>query len=438
MHRLAWRALAAGAAVLAAVAIAVPASAGRSAPGSPTSPFSAPVKVTPDLGFGYEPSLVIDRYGNVFAAAHKENWQLVVAPDQNSPTYTRSMSWDWVSVDGGQTFTDIPGLSPASLEQHEFGDEGDLALDDAGHLYVVDTNVTDVTFTRWKVTGNSLASMTLETTRPILPTISPLDDRPWVIAHGNGHVFYFGNDGSMAGDGGRYTVYRSTDAGDTFDPVGQVLPDSGWCRPAADHRGGSPYVYVICTNDVSHLYAFVTPDDGATWNRYLITRINPKDSTQSWPTVQVAPDGSIWALYVDAKTVANGIPTSSALRLFLSTDHGQTWTEQDITPQVGHYEYGWLSVSPNGKLLGLGVYERPTNKDPWRVYGAVWTPGSVPSLVSLDQANPVADASESDAPGDFMSSYFTPANKLGVIWTRIVQRISPYVAERDIYYAHQT
>jgi len=50
----------------------------------------------------------------------------------------------------------------------------------------------------------------------------------------------------------------------------------------------------------------------------------------------------------------------------------------------------------------------------------------------------VADASESDAPGDFLSSYFTPANKLGVIWTRIVQRIAPYVAERDIYFARQT
>src|SRR6266568_9230500 len=72
--------------------------------------FGSPVKVTPTPGFGYEPSFVADRFGNMFATAHKENWQLVLAPDINSPTYTRSMSWAWVSTDGGHTFDNIPGL----------------------------------------------------------------------------------------------------------------------------------------------------------------------------------------------------------------------------------------------------------------------------------------------------------------------------------------
>src|SRR5438270_914863 len=60
------------------------------------TPFGAPVKVTPELGYGYEPSVLTDKFGNIFAAAHKENWQLAVAPDINSPTYTRSMSWIWL------------------------------------------------------------------------------------------------------------------------------------------------------------------------------------------------------------------------------------------------------------------------------------------------------------------------------------------------------
>ncbi len=441
MRRIAWRVLAASAATLTAIALASPATAGKAGPGAAAAAatFAAPVKVTPDLGYGYEPTVLVDRFGNVFATAHKENWQLVVAPDQNSPTFQRSMSWAWTSVDGGNSFVDIPGLSPASLEQHEFGDEGDMALDDAGHLYFVDTNVTDVTFTRWKVTGNSLASMTLETTRPILPSVSPLDDRPWVIAHGNGQVFYFGNDGTKAGDGGRYTVYKSTDAGNTFDPVGTVLPDSGWCRPAADHAKGSKYVYVFCGSDTGWLASYVTTNDGLSWKRYTVARYNASDGTQSWPSVQVAPDGSIWALYVDGvKLDQDGIPITSSLRLFHSTDHGVTWSEQNITPQPGHYEYGWVSVSPSGNQLGLGVYYRPNGTSPWRVYGAVWTPGAVPKLVSLDDANPVAQADESEAPGDFLTSYFGPNNKLSVIWTRIVQRIAPFVALRDIYYVHQT
>src|SRR5881392_4529787 len=82
--------------------------------------FGPPVKVTPTGGFGYEPSFVVDRFNNIFATAHKENWQLALAPDLNSPTFTRSMSWAWASSDGGHTFADLPGLSALSAEQHDF------------------------------------------------------------------------------------------------------------------------------------------------------------------------------------------------------------------------------------------------------------------------------------------------------------------------------
>src|SRR6266446_4105910 len=159
------------------------------------TPFGPPIKVTPELGYGYEPTVVVDRFGNIFATAHKENWQLVLAPDINSPTYTRSMSWAWVSTDGGHTFSDIPGMTSLSLEQHEFGDEGDMAFDDAGHLYFVDTNVADDTITRWSVVGSGLQNITLDFTRPVVPSAQAVDDRPWVTAHGNGSVFYLGNEG---------------------------------------------------------------------------------------------------------------------------------------------------------------------------------------------------------------------------------------------------
>src|SRR3954465_14119083 len=115
--------------------------------------WGAPVKVTPAGGHGYEPAVYTDHFGNIYATAHRENWQLAVAPDLNSPTFTRSMSWAWASSDGGRSFADLPGLTPLSLEQHDVGDEGDMAGDDANHLYFVDTNVTDVTFTSWSIVG---------------------------------------------------------------------------------------------------------------------------------------------------------------------------------------------------------------------------------------------------------------------------------------------
>jgi hypothetical protein len=413
--------------------------------GSKGAAFGAPVKVTPDLGYGYEPAVVADDFGNLFATAHKENWQLVVAPDTDSPTYTRSMSWDWMSADDGQTWKDIPGLTAASLEQHQFGDEGDMAVDDANHLYFVDTYAGDVTVTRWTTSGRDRVS--IDFTRPFAPAGEPVDDRPWVTAHGSSTVLYLGNEGDKdtytspprEGSGygpGRYTVYTSHDGGQTFDVLGYTLNDSGWCRPAADHAPGSPYIYVICTNDEGTLYAYVTADDGTTFSRYRIASYNGADSTQSWPTAEVAADGSIWALYVDAgKIDENGDPITNRLRLFHSTDHGRTWKAQDITPKVGRYEYGWLSVAADGRL-GLGVYYRPDNASDWRVYGAIWKAGQVPTLVSLDEPHPVQDKHCFEAPGDLMGSAFAPDGHLSVIWTRnTIPSTCGTVTNREIWYA---
>ena len=429
--------------------------------------FGPPVKVTPTGGFGYEPSFVADHYGNIFATAHKENWQLVLAPDLNSPTYTRSMSWVWNSTDGGKTWPDIGGLTALSIEQHEFGDEGDTALDDTDHLYFIDTNVTDDTFTRWKING--LGNVALETTRPLVPAAEAVDDRPWIIAHGDGHVFYFGNQGDKVtyplgtqGSGcgpGRYTVYPSLDGGNTFNSLGCTLPDSGWCRPASDHRAGQHAVYAVCGNDggsddVSSpidpdgtLYAFVSLDDAQTWKRYPVGTYKALDSSFSWPSVVVGPDGTLWAVYVDAhqlecSTDITGAtacdPDSNRIMLYQSTDQGKTWKGKDITWKQGRYRYAWLAVSADGSKLGVGVYYRPDNTQPWRVYGAAFKPWQKLNLTSLDDANPVAEAS-AEAPGDYMGSYFMPDGTLGVIWTRRVliadALVTTAAVERDIYFA---
>src|SRR5207237_964240 len=140
-------------------------------------------------------------------------------------------------------------------------------------------------------------------------------------AHGDGHVFYFGNEGDKvtyplgqscgsATGPGRYTVYQSYDAGTTFNSLGCTLADSGWCRPAADHTAPYSYVYAICTNDggsdgvagavdpVGTLWSYVSSDDGQTFSRYKVGTYHALDTTTSWPTVAIAPDGSLWALYV--------------------------------------------------------------------------------------------------------------------------------------------
>lgn len=440
---------AAAVAALALVTLAAPAGA---APPSAIQ-FGPVVRVNPDLSGGYEPAVYGDRFGNLFATAHKENYELAISPDSQSPTATRSMSWDWMSADGGRTWKEIPGL-PLNAENKQFGDEGDMALDDAGHLYFVDTNVTDVSFTRWKVSG--LNRVAIETTRPILPAGQPVDDRPWITAHGDGHVFYFGNEGDKvtyplghgSGSGfgpGRYTVYRSTDGGNTFDPFGYTLKDSGWCRPAA--QSGSSYVYAICTDDgrsngltdsgpapTGTIYAYVSKDDGVTFERYPIASYAAQDSTTSWPTVAIAPDGTVYALYVDGRNLdANGLPASNRLHLFTSRDHGLHWSAQDITPFAARFQYGWLSISPDGRSLGIGIYSKPDAAAAWKVYGATFRPGAKPDLVSVDDAHPVTRPGASEANGDLMGSAFLADGRFNVIWTRREPNLGVVPIHRNIY-----
>src|SRR5206468_12367667 len=107
-------------------------------------------------------------------------------------------------------------------------------------------------------------------------------------------------------------------------------------------------------------------NDGKTFKRFDAGTYNGNDGTQSWPTVEVAKDGSVWALYVNGHALdADGIPSWNTLDLYHSTDHGRTWTHRDITPLKGRYEYGWLSVSPDGGKPGIGTYYRPNNNSDW-------------------------------------------------------------------------
>jgi hypothetical protein len=404
----------------------------------PGKTWGAPVRITPTNGGGYEPTLLVDKYGNAFATAHKENAELAISPDPNSPDGVRSQSWMWWSIDKGQTWINAPGLTDLSLQDQLVGDEGDLAYDDAGHIYFADTYLADITLTRW--TSNALGQVTFDFTRPIVPSPES-DDRPWITAHGDGRVFYFSNDGSQAVDAGRYTVHASYDGGVTWDIPGKILPNSGWCRPAADHRPGSKLVYAVCTDDNGKLYAYVTTDDGQSWQRYNVGTYNDGDETQSYPTVEVGPDGTVWALYLDSNDLGEGgIPNTNRIMLYRSTDQGKTWSKQDITPVRGRYQYVWLALSRDGKKLGLGTYFRPNNTFPWVVAGVTWSPSGVPKakdFLSIDPDHPVAAANRTEAPGDYLGSYFFPDGKLGVVWTRSVIYTDQATLFRDIYFARQ-
>jgi hypothetical protein len=417
--------------------------------------FGAPVLLTTDKGAGgYEPSVSVDRFNNIYVTAHKQNQTLVVSPDSRATTKLRMQSWLWTSKDG-RTFNDMPGLTPLEEQNAEFGDEGDVSHDDTGHLYFVDTNVTDDSFSRYKASGNG--KVVLETTRPVGPFGEAVDDRPWIAAHGDGVVLYAGNQGDKVsyplgagGDGaaygpGRYTVYMSYNHGDTFDPRGITLADSGWCRPAADHRAGSQDLYVLCTNDggandvqqnagdkgfqKGTLWAYSSHDNGRTWSRSRMGGYDARDAISTYPSVTVAKDGTIYALY--NATHKN----DSHLWLYTSKTRGRTWTSKDVTPHAGMIRYSWVDVAPNG-TIGIAYYYRATTRDDWYVWAATAAPGKAFRAARVSNAK-IASKSFSSAFGDFFQIAFGPDSKLNVVWTVQNKDLVEEGLNTDIYYARQ-
>jgi len=387
--------------------------------------------------------VAVDRYGNIFVTAHKANHGDVVSPDPRSPTGARSQSWVWFSSDG-QRFSDLPGSTPLAEQNYEWGDEGDLAVDDASNVYFADQSIVEASFTRWHATGRGRIG--LVSTRPVIPDAEPLNDRPWVTAHGDGAVLYLANEGDNSsyelGQGtnqgangpGRYTVFRSTDHGASFDPFGYTLANSGSCKPVADHRPGSQTFYVLCTNDDHTLLAFVTPDNGQSFDVHPVTGYNPHDPWSTWPSAAVARDGSVYALYVDDDTrqdctlnFCGPVPSRSHLLLLRSRDRGVHWQRREIpTPaHSGLVHYSALDVAPDG-TVGLAFYYQPTPTAPWTLWAATgsWDHGFAESQAT---AAPVAPAEcspallnlvfDCGAQGDFFEVAYGPDGRLNVAWT---------------------
>jgi hypothetical protein len=459
-----------------------------------TPRFGTPVRLpTWESCGGYEPGIAIDKFGNIFVTAHKQNHCLVVANDPGAPLGVRSQSWLWTSKDG-VNWSNPPGLENLFVDpsQLDFGDEGDIALDDAPnpHLYFVDTKVVDNSLTRWTISGPGTANMLQDMHRTAIPTAEEVDDRPWVIAHGPSTVMYAGNEGDKdtynAGSttngctgstvlpplpgqqqspvGGRYTVFMSYDGGATFDPVGCTLPDSGWCRPAADHKPGSQYLYMFCTNDagaddevnnpgdpgftVGTLWTYVSADDGHTWQRYKVDNYNANLDSGSntngditWSQITVARDGSVYALFNNPISNADQVKTGSQLLLYRSKDHGKTWKRQDVTPaNPGLIRYSWLAVSKNNRV-GVAYESHPDINGAWHVYAGVSKHFNKPVHYTLADPTEVAPAGDFVF-GDFFEIAFDPHGRLNVVYTRCTDLVpgddSTNCLNSDIYFVRST
>lgn len=386
--------------------------------------FGKPVLLTTGPVGGYEPGIVVDKFGNVVVTAHKNDHAIAAAPDSRSPTGVRAMSWVWWSRDGGRTFANMPGATALDEQNAVVGAEGDLAVDATGHVYFVDTHLTDVSVTRWRASGRG--EMALEHVRPVGPT-GAIDDRPWIVAHGDGVVLYVAS--TVYKGNGRIVAHMSYDHGETFDPVGYSLPDSFSCTPMADQRRGSRTFYVVCSDYERGHWAFATHDDGRTWSRHLMGRFQQT----SWINGAVGPDGTVYALYHDGD--ANG--TQGGLVLYTSKDRGRTWRARDVTAAPGNVAHSWMDVAPDG-TIGIAYYYSPDGTRDWNIWAGVAKPGRRFTYAKVAPGMPLmSDHDQRDIPwGDFFQVAFDRESRLHVVWTSDrTTTLNP--DDSDIYYARQ-
>ena len=116
---------------------------------------------------------------------------------------------------------------------------------------------------------------------------------------------------------------------------------------AADRS--SNYVYQMVTRfnaQVSGIFIRRSADSGASWLADQL--IAPINVWQADPQVQVADDGTVFAVWLDGPNWTS--------KLVKSYDHGATWTAPVvIAPALRWTDHPWLLVSPDGNDVYVGL-----------------------------------------------------------------------------------
>jgi hypothetical protein len=221
---------------------------------------------------------------------------------------------------------------------------------------------------------------------------------------------------------------------------------------------------MFCTNDagaddevnnpgeagftVGTLYTYVSADDGQSWKRYKVDNYNSNIDSGSntngditWSQIVVGKDGSVYALFNNPITNNNQVKTGSKLYLYHSTNHGKTWTRQDVTPSnAGLIRYSWLDVSKDGRI-GVGYESHATLNSRWHVFAGI--SNGFGSPVKYSRADPFEVAPNGDFLfGDFFEVAFDNQGRLDVVYTRCTELVTGDATtdclNSDVYFVRST
>ncbi|MDP9068289.1 MAG: hypothetical protein M3N53_08100 [Actinomycetota bacterium] len=284
-----------------------------------------------------EPVLQVDKKGVVYIAG-------TCCLAASSPV--------WRSTDG-KKFTEME--SPGHVREWGIGAEGDLAVDDEGNVYFVDTYIPGLLISKWSDHGQKW-----EYTLPTSGVIPGFDDRPWIAWSEKGLYLYVNHVSHTE-------VYRSTDGGKTWSTFGPLSWDGKITgQPyfpghiAADRKTGT--LWVAGTNADGQgselLTSSVSTDQGKTFTEAVVTR--PQRSGGFSPiftgaaAVDAAGTGYVtWSTYDK-----EGCDVYYAY----SSNNGKSWSDPiKASSGPGCATFPWITADGDGGV-GLAWYQTPTTK----------------------------------------------------------------------------
>lgn len=388
-------------------------------PGSASVPalaFREPIRLNGE-GYGFEPSIAAGPDGTLYATAargfHED------PPEQRA-------SWLWSSTDEGSTWKELP--SPQQVHEKQPAAEGDIAVDDEGRLYFVDTYLADNTLSRWSLTEEGPS---WDFSRPVQGTAG-VDDRPWLAAHGDGVVYYLGNNGpalpapnnAQEGDPtSRMWLYTSEDGGETFS-LSHGFAKSWWCGLDAS-PADSETVAVMCSR-IQGTYTFgyhgliegyesvvyVSEDRGQTWTETVLKE-HEDDPAAGFPALAFGQAGTPYATWAEG---------TGPTELYVARPSQGTWEVFETTPFEGTLENAWVGAGSNG-TVAITFYAtedaEPDEDTTWHAYAMVTDDAQAaqPSwqLTRLSE-EPVAEGPH--APYDFFQNTVDASGVVNVVFTR--------------------
>lgn len=257
----------------------------------------------------------------------------------------------WFSADGGKTFKEME--TPGHVREWGIGAEGDLAVDDEGRTYFVDTYIPGLLMSRWSEYGTKW-----DFTLPAAGVTPGFDDRPWIawskkglylyINHVSHTAVYRSADGGMSWDGGHILEWRGSQMGQPFFPA----------HIAADRKKGTLWVAGVNSEDGQNvLTSAVTEDKGGDFDF--------REAVVSAPQRK----GGFSPIFTGATAVdaaGNGYTTWSTydekgcdVYYAVSTNKGKSWQKPiKVNDGGGCATFPWIAAGDDGKIA-LSWYETP-------------------------------------------------------------------------------